>query len=224
MGKFKQSWILLVIFILLTTGCSTASSPGAGGDLPAVDPDPESDAAEDDFNALVGQLLDFEMRTEILGKDELRDKIKTEWTGEFSYDANGNISGIGVVYYEATIYQVDDEACGYRWVEKGMYNFELGGAVRQIDSEIVYPLKIIERSLGESTRSQAEATCDDPGPFETDYMDLYSDMHVRGLFAGVETYLHRNYEDQIRFCRPVEENTGNATIFILVCLLAEELN
>ncbi len=221
MGEFKQSWILLVI--LLITGCSTASSPGAGGDLPAVGPDPTSDAADNDSESLVGQLFDFEMRTEILG-NEVRDKIKTEWTGEFSYDAEGKISGIGVVYYEATIYNVDGNGCGYRWTEKGMYNFDLGGTVRQKDSGNVYAVKIKERSLGESTRSQAEATCKSPGPLNTEILEIYSDLHLKGLFAGVEIYLHRNYEAQIRLCLPVEEYTGNATIYILVCLPAEQLN
>ncbi len=224
MGKIKNLWFIVLIIVLITAGCADNSGQGGGGDLPAGDLDNPQDSSDTDLDSLEGELLTFIMNVEINNLEGAQDTIKTEWVGEFSYDAEGKISGLGVVDYEATIYSVDEEGCGYKWTDKGMYNFTLGGDVQRKESGDVYPVKIEEKNNKSSSRSAAAATCGDPGPFEESFMDLYSELHLKGLFAGVEIYLHRVYEREIKLCVPIQETTGKATIYIEVCLPVEDLD
>ena len=224
MSKIKNFWFIILIIVLISTACANSAEQGGGGGLPAGESDSAQDPSDNDLNNLEGELLDFFMNVEIDNNETFQDTIKTEWVGEFSLNSEGKISGLGVVDYFATILSVDEDGCGHLWTDEGSYNFVLGGNVQQKESGNVYPVKILERNNRSSSRSAAGATCEDPSPFDDAVLDIYSETHLNGLFAGVVNYLHRVYEREIKLCQPIQESNGNASIYIEVCFSAEDID
>ncbi len=115
MNRIPTYWLLIILLVLLTTACAGDSGAGAPGDIPVGEAPQDDQTAGEEIVVIPEGAYGFEMSAEVDGlvADMAYDQLKSEWVGDFSVDAEGLIKGDGMVTYDALVFAVDEELCGY---------------------------------------------------------------------------------------------------------------
>ena len=214
-------WLLILSVSILASACG--SSPDA--DLADfASPLEESSSGEQVNQALQG-LFNFEMAATVNGlvADLAYDQLESEWVGEFSVDSEGLFTGVGNVTYDALIFAVDEELCGYAWTELGDVAFQISGRVHNQGGDVAYPLKLFLLDVKRNSLSEPEPTCEDPQGFLAKMPDQYIEIHRDALLSTVLTHLHQNVGNQIRLQETFTGQSGTVDYTILVSLAAVDL-
>ena len=222
----RSLFVLLVLFtvVLLTTSCAAGSEPS--GDKSASDAGLQDPDSGENPEQVLGADYHFDMSAEVNGlvADMAYDQLKSEWEGDFTVDADGLIKGTGIVTYDALVFAVDEELCGYAWTELGTVVFTMSGRVHDQGGEVSYPVKIFLLDVEPYSLSDPEATCTDPAGFLKDMPPMYLEIHRNALLSTVLTHLHQNVGDQIKLEQALEQTSGTVDYHILVSLALQELD
>ncbi|MCJ7735035.1 MAG: hypothetical protein MUP11_10855 [Anaerolineales bacterium] len=216
--KFTGFWLLVMTFSLIILG---ACDSGAGAEAPAA-----ADAALEepvpDIRTDPAQVRDylFEMSADVDGlvADMAYDQLKSVWKADFSVDSEGLMHGDGLVTFDAFVFAVDENLCGYSWTEKGQIFFVISGKVLTKGAEVFYPVKILPTQVERYSLSEPQATCDKPSDFLMDTPDQYITLHRDALISTVLTHLHQNVGDQIQLEQDLEQTSGTVDYKIRVSL------
>lgn len=214
MKRIPIYWLVMVLIALLTTSCrgSGGAQPGspAGGEAGAGQSggDPQETAFHITMSAQVDGLV----------ADMAYDQLESEWVGDFTVNAEGLINGEGVVVYDALIFAVDEELCGYNWAEKGEANYVISGKVLEEGGETFYPLKILLRDVERLDLQGPDATCADPSYYYKEMPDQYLTIHRDGLLGTVLSHLHQSVGNQIQWGQKLEQTSGTVSYQIEVSL------
>ena len=220
MKRYPIYSLMILLLVLLTAACAGDSGAGAPGDMP-VGEAPQDDQTDADVIVQTPQGdFGFEMSAEVNGlvADMAYDQLKSEWDGDFSVDDEGLINGDGIVTYDALIFAVAEELCGYAWTEKGTVVFMLSGKVLNQGGEVSYPVKIFLLDVVPYSLSEPEATCTDPAGFLKDMPPMYIEIHRDALLGTVLTHLHQNVGNQIKLEQSLEQTSGTVDYHILVSM------
>ena len=211
--------MILLLIVLLTASCA-AGVPAAG------DGQIEEQAAPDGADQVLGGDYHFKMSAQVDGlvADMAYDQLQSEWVGDFTVDSEGLITGVGNLTYDALIFAVDEELCGYAWTELGTAVFNMSGRVHSQGSEATYPVKIFLLDVDRYSLSEPEATCDDPQGFLAKIPDQYLELHRDALLSIVLTHLHQYVGDQIQLEQELAVKRGTVEYQILVSLAIVELD
>jgi len=226
MKRYPIYSLLILLLVLLTAACAGDSGAGAPGDMP-VGEVPQDDQTDADVIVQTPQGdFGFEMSAEVNGlvADMAYDQLKSEWDGDFSVDDEGLINGDGIVTYDALIFAVDEELCGYAWTEKGTVVFMLSGKVLNQGGEVSYPVKIFLLDVEPYSLSDPEATCTDPAGFLKDMPAMYKEIHRNALLSTVLTHLHQNIGNQIQLEETFTGQSGTVDYTILVSMALVDLD
>lgn len=225
MKRYPIFWLLILLLVLLTAACAGDSGAGTPGDMPVGEVPQEDQTAGDGIEQTLQGAYGFEMSAEVNGlvADMTYDQLKSEWDGDFSVDAEGLINGDGMVTYDALVFAVDEELCGYAWTETGMVVFMMSGRVHNQGGEVSYPVKIFLLDVEPYSLSDPESTCTDPAGFLKDMPPTYIEIHRNALLSSVLTHLHQNVGDLIKLEQALEQTSGTVDYHILVSLALEEL-
>ncbi len=225
MKRYPIYWLLSLILVLLTAACAGDPGAGAPGDMPVGELPQEDQTAGEGIGQTLEGAYGFEMSAEVNGlvADMAYDQLKSEWRGDFSVDAEGLINGDGMVTYDALIFAVDEELCGYAWTELGTVVFRLSGRVRNQGGEVSYPVKIFLLDVEPYSLSDPEATCTDPAGFLKDMPAIYKEIHRDALLSSVLTHLHQNIGNQIQLEKTFTGQSGTVDYTILVSMALVDL-
>ena len=214
--------LLNLLLILLLAFLVSACDSGAGVD-PSGNPSPEEavmeePAPDEEGDPTLDAEYQFSMSAEVNGLigEMAYDQLKSEWRGEFSVDSDGSIRGDGMVTFDAFVFAVNEDLCGYAWTEKGQVVFVISGKVLEQGGEEFYPIKILLRQVERYSLSEPEATCDSPQAFLKDMPDIYIKVHRDALLSTVLTHLHQNVGEQIEFGQALKQQSGTVDYDILV--------
>ncbi|MCK5793561.1 MAG: hypothetical protein KAH12_02570 [Anaerolineales bacterium] len=213
--------VVLMLFLVVLLGASCAAGNPSVPDA-VLEESAAGEAVEQPLN------LDyyFEMSAQVDGlvADMAYDQLKSEWVGDFSVDPEGLIKGDGMVTYDALVFAVNEELCGYAWTEKGTVVFTMSGRVHNQGGEDSYPVKIFLLDVEPYSLSDPEATCTDPAGFLKDTPPIYIEIHRDALLSTVLTHLHQNVGDQIRLAQELAVESSTVEYQILVSLALVELD
>lgn len=225
MKRYAIYWLLSLLLVLLTAACAGDPGAGAPGNIP-VGEVPQDDQTTGEEIEQTLRLYSFEMSAAVNGlvADMAYDQLKSEWVGDFSVDPEGLIKGDGMVTYDALVFAVDEELCGYAWTEKGTVVFNMSGRVNNQGGEDSYPVKIFLLDVEPYSLSDPEATCTDPAGFLKDMPPMYLEIHRNALLSTVLTHLHQNVGDQIQLGQELAVESGTVEYQILVSLALVELD
>ena len=226
MKRNPTYWLLILLLVLLTAACAGDSGAGAPGDIPVGEASQDDNTAGEDIAQNPEGVYGFEMSAEVNGlvADMAYDQLKSEWVGDFSVDAAGLIKGDGMVTYDALVFAVDEELCGYAWTELGTVVFKLSGKVLDNGGEVSYPVKVFLLDVVPYSLSEPEVTCTDPAGFLKDMPPLYIEIHRNALLSTVLTHLHENVGNQIKLEESLEQTSGTVDYHILVSVGLVELD
>lgn len=207
------SWLAIALIAVLAVSCqsggeSLADSP-PGADL--------QDSGSGDGS--LDTPYHFTMSAEVDGMvaDMAYDQLQSEWMGDFTVDAAGLINGEGTVIYDALIFAVDEDLCGYSWAEKGQADYVISGKIHEQGGEQFYPVKFLLHDVERLSLEGPDATCSDPGGSDG-IPDMYIGIHRDGLLATVLTHLHQNVGNQIKLGSVIETSSGTVSYQIEVTL------
>ena len=220
MAKYIRYCLPLLIIAVLITGCSEVQDGGSGGDLPDSDSTDGNNLKSGNRAEFLDQVFDFEMYASVNGLVERKviDTLESDWIGTFSIDENYEMAGKGTLTYEADIFNVDEEECGYRWKENGTIEFEIKGKVHAEGVEYTFPVLIKSPLPPPSERylSGAEATCSDPDAWRTDIPEVFISLNRDALFGAVLQNLHMTLGREIKMGHVLEKKIGTVNYGILV--------
>lgn len=220
MKKYLITWLLILTVGFLTAACADEPGIGPSGNPAAEDPVLEEPASSEGVDQSLKTEYLFDMSAEVNGLvgEMVYDQLKSEWDGEFSVDSNGLIKGDGMLTFEAFVFAVNEDLCGYSWTEKGFVVFVISGKVLKQGGEEYFPVKILPLQVERFSLSEPEATCSDPKDFLKDIPDIYIKVHRDALISTVLTHLHQNLGDQIKLEQVLEQKSGTVDYHILVSL------
>ena len=214
---------LIIVLLILTVGLLTAACDDGAGIGPSGEPAAERAVLEEPASGEeVEQTLNmdylFEMSAEVNGlvEEMAYDQLKSEWRGEFSVDSDGLISGDGMLTFDAFVFAVNEDLCGYAWTELGQMVFMISGKVLKQGGEEYFPVKILPLQVERYSLSEPEATCSDPQGYLKDIPDIYIKIHRDALISTVLTHLHQNLGEQIQSWQVLEQESGTVNYHILV--------
>jgi len=218
MKKYHINWLLILAVVFLTAACDAGSDYGPSGNPSAADAVMEEPASGEEVDQSLKTDYHFDMSAEVNGLvgEMAYDQMKSEWDGDFSVDSNGLIKGDGMLTFDAFVFAVDEDLCGYSWTEKGQVVFVISGKVLKQGGEEYFPVKILLRQVERYSLSEPEATCSDPSSFLKDIPEIYIKIHRDALISTVLTHLHQNLGDQIKLDQVLEQKSGTIDYHILV--------
>lgn len=226
MKKHSIYWLLILTFVLLFSACTGNSEAGAPGDMPVGEVPQEVQSTGDGVAKVLQGKYDFEMSAAVDGlvADMAYDQLTSDWWGEFSVDAEGLMTGVGFVNYDAMVFAVDDDLCGFSWTEVGNVEFKISGSVLEKDTEVYYPLKLFLFDPQVISKTEAEPTCDDPQNYLSQTPSQYHDIHRDALLTTVLTHLHQTIGDKIQVEETFTGQSGTVDYTILISLGLEDLD
>ena len=216
----SQRWLylgVLLAVLLLSASCSTESEP-SDEDLEAY---AEGSLEEYEAEGFEGQTFDFSMHA-VLGDviDAYHDSMDSDWTGTFTIDEDGILSGSGNATYDAAIFNADDEdGCGYVWFETADFEFIISGEVQQREGSSALWLVVDLANDVSPVRTEPASTCDDPGEWRLSTPEIYFDLHRDFMLSDTQLGLAR-LGPRIRIGQTLEASTGGVDYTILVNLAA----
>jgi hypothetical protein len=214
------------VILLLTAGCAGGTVPEASGN-PAASGVEEQDAGDSggtEFSLEATFLLDMSAHVNGLVADMAYDQLESDWVGEFSTDSEGLFTGVGNVTYDALVFAVDEELCGYSWTELGEVAFNISGKVRDEGGQVSYPVKFFLLDVKVNSLSEPEPTCDDPPGYLSNFPSQYIEIHRNALLSTVLTHLHQNVGNQIQLGQDLAVTSGTVDYWIQLSLAAEDLD
>ena len=226
MKRNPTYWLLILLMVLLTAACAGDPGGGAPGEIPVGEDSQDDQTAGEGIAQYPEGVYGFKMSAEVNGlvADMAYDQLKSEWVGDFLVDAEGLISWDGTLTYDALVFAVDEELCGYAWTELGTVVFNLSGKVLDQGGEVSYPVKVFLLDVVPYSLSEPEATCTDPAGFLKDMPPMYIEIHRDALLSTVLTHLHQNVGNQIELGQALEQTSGTVDYHILVFPELEELD
>jgi len=171
MTKRRSYLKILFVLMIIVSACAKSPSPGGGGDLPVANA-PEQKVARDQAEAdFLDQTFDFTMNAYLkdfdvstiagsAGVNLYPANMISNWGGEFTIDPDGNLTGKGRVVTEANIFNVDEDWCGYAFLEEAEHEFLIGGTLKKVGEKYYFPIKIWSRKYG---RDSDPASAPDSG-------------------------------------------------------------
>ncbi len=226
MKRNPTYWLLILLMVLLTAACAGDLGAGAPGDIPVGEASQDDQTDGEEIVVTLEGAFSFEMSAEVNGlvADMAYDQLKSEWVGDFLVDAEGLISGDGNLTYDALVFAVDEELCGYAWTELGTAVFMMSGRVLNQGGDVSYPVKLLLLDVEQYSITEPEATCTDPQGFLKDMPPMYIEIHRDALLSTVLTHLHQNVGNQIELGQALEQTSGTVDYHILVFPELEELD
>lgn len=220
MKKIHLSCLIVVLVCFLTASCLGNEAAG----IPAGSQSDNSAGAVYQGTASQDGSLEtayhFLMSAEVDGlvADMAYDQLQSEWVADFTVDANGLLNGEGVVIFDALLFAVNDDLCGYNWAEKGQVEFVISGKVHDQGGAQVYPVKILLRDVERLSLEGPNVTCSNPQSFLKEMPDIYLETHRNALLSMVLTHLHQTVGNQIKLGQELEQTSGTVTYRIEVSL------
>ena len=125
MKKILLNLLLILLLAFLVSACDGGTGVDPSGNLSPEDAAMDEPVPDGEGDLTLGAEYQFSMSAEVNGLiDEMAyDQLKSEWRGEFSVDSDGLIRGDGMVTFDAFVFAVNEELCGYAWTEKGQVVF-----------------------------------------------------------------------------------------------------
>jgi hypothetical protein len=222
------------------TACANSPSPGSGGGISADSPSGEPIAKSQGEADFLDQRFDFSMEAYLkefdvstlagsAGANLYPAIMNSIWSGEFTINPDGNLFGQeGKLVTEATIFNVDEDWCGYAFTDLAEYTFEIGGTLKKQGDKYKVPIKIWSLTLvsTESSIGPPEATCEDPDPRYADptMVKVLIPTHRNAMVNLVMQHLHQEVGDQIEMGIPLEVEAGKVEYQIFISPEAVDLN
>jgi len=225
MKRYPIYWLLSLILVLLTAACAGDPGAGAPGDMPVGEVPQDDQTTGEEIVQTPQGAFGFEMSAEVNGlvADMAYDQLKSEWRGEFSIDDDGLITGSGMVAYDALMFAVDEELCGFAWTELGDVEFRISGRDLEKDGEYYYPVKLFLFDPIVESITDPEPTCEDPQGFLSKIPPQYLEIHRNALLSTVLTHLHQNIGNQIQLEKTFTGQSGTVDYTILVSMALVDL-
>lgn len=211
---------LILIIIAFVSACAGDPGGGAPGDMPVGESLQDDQVAEEEVGKMLEGAYGFVMSAEVDGlvADMAYDQLKSDWWGDFSVDAEGLITGDGLVSYDALMFAVNEELCGFAWTELGDVEFEISGKVLKKGGEYYYPVKLFLRDPQVHSISDAEPTCEDPQSYLSQIPPQYLEIHRDALLSIVLTHLHQNIGNQLQLEETFTGQSSTVDYTILISL------
>jgi hypothetical protein len=211
MAKRKPFLLIPFLLLFIISACAQSPDPGGGGDLPELADSEgsriaksqgEADFLDGKFDfSMTANLKDFNFSSVagIPDEDLYPASMLSTWSGEFSIDPDGKMSGTGKLITDATFFVVDEDWCGYAYTELADHEFQIGGTLKRVGDTYYLPIKIwsLKPLVDTPQIGPGEAVCDDPGPEERDVLELFVGFHRDGMVQLIVQHLHQTIGDQI---------------------------
>ena len=238
MAKRRSYLLILFVLMIIVSACAKSPSPGGGGDLPVASA-PEQRVARDQAEAdFLDQTFDFTMNAYLkdfdvstiagsAGTNLYPANMISNWGGEFTIDPDGNLTGKGRVVTEANIFNVDEDWCGYAFLEEAEHEFLIGGKLKKQGEKHYFPIKIWSLTTltdPEPKIGPPEATCDDPDSKQKELLGIFIEIQRENMVGIVTQHLHQTVGDLIEMGIELEMETGNVEYKISVSPEAIPLN
>ena len=227
MAKRNSYLLILFVLMIMVSACAKSPSPGGGGDLPVDLPvanssgqriaksQEEADFLDQTFDfGMIAYLKDFDVST-IAGSAGVNlypaNMIST-WGGEFTIDPDGNFTGNGRLVTEANIFNVDEDWCGYAFLEKAEHEFQIAGKLKKQGEKYYFPIKIwgvTTLTDPEPKIGPPEATCDDPDSKQKEILGIFIEISRENMVGIVTQHLHQTVGDLIEMGIELEMEIGN---------------
>jgi hypothetical protein len=223
---------ILIISLLLASGCGKTTTTGGGGGIPD-DPNlgqpiarsqGEADFLDQTFDFSMNAVLDdYDVSTLVgdAGANLAPAYLNSDWSGTFTIDADGHLNGNGTLISEATIFNVDPEDwCGYAFTELADHEFEIKGQMNKEGEKYLFTVKIWDLNIlaKDPPLGPPEATCADPDSRYADptAVKMMVGLHRNAMINLVLQHLHQELENKIEMGVELVTEAGSVEYRIFI--------
>lgn len=238
MAKRRPALFVVIVLFFIVSACAKSPSSGAGGAIPVDNSSGQRIAKSQEDADFLDQTFDFSMDAYLKdfdmsaiaggsGANLYPATLLSNWGGEFIIDPDGNLTGQGRLVTEATVFNVDEDWCGYGFTEKAEHEFQIGGKLKKQGDKFNFPVKIWSVTTLTSPAPEIgppEATCEDPDPKKAEILGILIEVQREAMVSLVTQHLHQAVGDQIEFGIELEIEAGNVEYKIFVSPEAVDLN